>query len=63
MEGIQFFVPGKPASQGSFTPMYNKQTGKSYLKATSNAHATITAMELLPSCVEIVRTYHDPSWH
>jgi len=48
-----------------FTVIYQDCNGirrEMYLKATSNAHATISAMELLPSCVEIVRTYHDPSW-
>jgi len=49
-----------------FTVIYQDCNGtrrEFYLKATSNAHATISAMELLPSCVEIVRTYHDPSWN
>lgn len=33
-----------------------------YLKAHSIAHATVSARELLPSCTDIIRTYHDPSW-
>jgi hypothetical protein len=48
-----------------FTVVYQDGNGtrrEMYLKAYSNSHATITAMELLPRCVEIVRTYHDPNW-
>lgn len=48
-----------------FTVIYQDGNGtrrELYLKATSISHATITAMELLPRCVEIVRTYHDPNW-
>lgn len=48
-----------------FTVIYQDCNGirrEFYLKAESCAHATITAMELLPQCVEIVRTYHDPNW-
>lgn len=33
-----------------------------YVKATSCCQATLAALELLPKCVEIVRTYHDPNW-
>ena len=48
-----------------FTVIYQDGNGtrrEFYLKATSCAHATVSAMELLPRCVEIVRTYHDPNW-
>jgi hypothetical protein len=34
-----------------------------YLKSRSIALATITARELLPSCINILRTYHDTSWN
>lgn len=34
-----------------------------YLAAKSLADATMSATELLPDCVEIVRVYHDPNWH
>lgn len=33
-----------------------------YLLASSIAHATVSARELLPASAEIVRTYHDPNW-
>lgn len=48
-----------------FTVIYQDGNGvrrEMYLKATSSCHATMTARELLPPCVEIVRVYHDPSW-
>ena len=56
---------GDPSMIKDFTVIYQDGNGmrrELYLKATSCAHATISAMELLPSCVEIVRTYHDPNW-
>ena len=48
-----------------FTVIYQDGNGprrELYLKAFSCAHATISATELLPKCVDIVRTYHDPHW-
>ena len=48
-----------------FTVVYQDGMGMQrefHLKAYSCAHATISAMELLPPCVDIVRTYHDPNW-
>lgn len=48
-----------------FTVVYQDCNGtrrEMYLKATSSCQATLAARELLPECVEIVRTYHDPNW-
>lgn len=48
-----------------FTVVYQDGNGtrrEMYVKATSLCHATLTARELLPQCVEITRTYHDPNW-
>lgn len=56
---------GDPSMIRDFTVIYqdsSKAQHKLHLKAYSCAHAVISAMELLPSCVDIVRTYHDPNW-
>ena len=53
------------AHTSDYTVIYEDGNGtrrEFYLKATSVAHATMTARELLPACVEIVRAYHDPNW-
>lgn len=49
---------------GNYTVVYecNGTRREFYTMARSVSHAVITAQELLPSCAEIVRTYHDPSW-
>jgi hypothetical protein len=49
-----------------FTVIYEDCNGirrELYLMAQSVAWAAINARELLPSCVNIVRCYHDPSWN
>jgi len=56
---------GDESMARDFTVVYQDGMGmrrELYLKAYSCAHATISAMELLPPCVDIVRTYHDPNW-
>jgi len=48
-----------------FTVIYQDCNGtrrEMYLKAASCCQATLATRELLPECVDIVRTYHDPSW-
>jgi len=48
-----------------YTVIYESNGGtrrEFYVKATSIAHATISARELLPQCVEIVRVFHNPNW-
>ena len=48
-----------------FTVVYEDCNGirrEFYVKSTSMCQATLAARELLPACVEIVRSYHDPSW-
>ena len=57
--------PGDPLMARDFTVVYQDGNGtrrEMYVKATSMCHATLTARELLPQCVEITRTYHDPNW-
>ena len=49
-----------------FTVVYQDGNGtrrEFYVKSTSISMATLAARELLPTCVEIVRCYHDPSWN
>jgi len=49
-----------------YTVIYQDCNGtrrEMYVKAESICKATLAAQELLPSCVEIVRCYHDPSWN
>lgn len=48
-----------------FTVVYEDCNGSRrefYVKSNSITMATLTARELLPQCVEIIRVYHDPSW-
>jgi hypothetical protein len=48
-----------------FTVIYQDCNGikrEFYVKADSICHATLSARELLPQCVDIVRVYHDPNW-
>lgn len=49
----------------NYTVIYktNGQRREFYTMAHSQAHATISVRELLPSSCEIIRTYHDPSWN
>lgn len=48
-----------------YTVVYEDGNGirrEFYLMDKSIAWATITARELLPQSVNIIRCYHDPSW-
>ena len=48
-----------------FTIVYKDCNGvrrEFYLMAHSISNAVMSANELLPHCVEIIRAYHDASW-
>ena len=48
-----------------FTIIYKDCNGirrEFYLVSRSLSRAVMSASELLPQCVEIVRAYHDASW-
>lgn len=50
----------------NYTVIYTDGNGHRrewYLLASSPAHATIQARELLPESCEVTRVYHDPDWN
>lgn len=50
----------------NYTVIYTDGNGcrrEWYLLASSPAHATMSARELLPASCEITRVYYDPDWN